>query len=86
MVRCIIFNKKEFYESKSISKNGQHQTGLISSGINSRLDTIYNYIVQKLKYFKSENKKKILIIIKKFRSKNRKYSKLENSINLVILL
>ena len=66
---ALFFNKKEFYEkAKVFSKNGQHQTGLISSGINSRLDTIQaTILLQKLKYFKSENikKKKIFNYYKK---------------------
>ena len=39
-VHYFLIKKNFMKKQKVFSKNGQHQTGLISSGINSRLDTI----------------------------------------------
>tara|TARA_B100000787_G_C16185405_1_gene294346 strand:- start:486 stop:1601 length:1116 start_codon:yes stop_codon:yes gene_type:complete len=54
---ALFFNNKEiFNKAKTFAKNGQDPKGLISSGFNSRLDTIQaTILLEKIKYLKKEN-------------------------------
>ena len=53
---AIFFKNKELYDkAKIFSKNGQGKLDLVSSGINSRLDTIQaTILLEKIKFFKKE--------------------------------
>lgn len=57
---ALFFNNKEvFNKAKTFAKNGQNPKGLISSGFNSRLDTLQaTILLEKIKYLKKENKQK----------------------------
>ncbi len=54
---AVFFNDlKVFNKAKIFAKNGQYNGEILSSGINSRLDTIQaTILIGKLKFFKSEN-------------------------------
>ena len=54
---ALFFNNKEvFNKGKTFARNGQNPKGLISSGFNSRLDTLQaTILLEKIKYLKKEN-------------------------------
>lgn len=71
---AVFFRKKENYEkAKIFAKNGQSKKGIITSGINSRLDTIQaTILLEKLKCFKFESiKKKIFLYYKNHLNKKK---------------